>query len=160
MAHYQRTYDLAPHARWLLLLALAASAGLLADDWPQWRGPQRDGVWRETGILDRFPAGGLTFRWRTPIGPGYAGPAVSDGKVYVLDRQKENETERILCLDARTGRILWTHVYPCRYRKVGYPAGPRATPTVAGGKVYALGTMGQLHEPSRRTSAPRVPSRR
>ena len=61
-----------------LLVWLSVSLSLYADDWPQWRGPLRDGVWRETGILERFPPEGLPVRWRTPVGPGFSGPAVAD----------------------------------------------------------------------------------
>src|SRR5580765_5333121 len=53
------------------------------DDWPQWLGPQRDAIWMETGILDKFPSDGPPVRWRTKIGAGYAGPAVARGRVYV-----------------------------------------------------------------------------
>jgi outer membrane protein assembly factor BamB len=128
-----------------LLLATAMSAGkLTADDWPQWRGPLRDGVWREQGIVDRFDGNALQIRWRTKIAGGYAGPAVADGRVYVTDRQKEENTERLFCLEEKTGKPLWTHVYACRYRGVQYDAGPRCTPTVADGKVYSVGTMGHL----------------
>ena len=63
-------------------LALAA---VQADDWPQWLGPQRDAIWRETGIVEKFPADGLKYRWRVPIGGGYTGPAVAKGRVYVTD---------------------------------------------------------------------------
>src|ERR1700722_10783566 len=77
-------------SRWWLIPVLALLAGLptggRADDWPQWLGPQRAGIWREKGILDTFPAKGPTVRWRTEIGGGYAGPAVADGRVYVTDR--------------------------------------------------------------------------
>src|SRR5436190_465906 len=69
-----------------LLTLLFCVCGARADDWPQWLGPQRDGVWRETGILDKFPANGPRVRWRTPIGGGYAGPAVVGDKVFVTDR--------------------------------------------------------------------------
>ncbi len=141
---------------WLLTATLAAQA----DDWPQWRGPSRDGVWREDGILERFPPGGLPVRWRTPVGPGYSGPAVASGRVFLMDRvidagiQAEVRTqwnlrdktagrERVLCLDEATGKVLWTHAYPCAY-SVSYGSGPRATPTVHGGKVYTLGAMGDL----------------
>src|SRR5712691_12426022 len=91
-----------------LLLALPARA----DDWPQWLGPQRDGVWRESGILTSFPKGGPAVRWRTPIGGGYAGPAIVKGRVFVTDRQvspgakggkKRTGKERVLCLDEATG---------------------------------------------------------
>src|SRR5437763_10769005 len=72
------------------LLGLGLLAGLVqtarADDWPQWLGPQRDGVWRETGILEKFPRGGPKVLWRREIGGGYAGPAVAGGRVFVTDR--------------------------------------------------------------------------
>ena len=136
----------------LLLAALAARA----DDWPQWMGPARDGRWKETGIIDTFPADFKPL-WSVKIAGGYAGPAVVGGKVYVTDyvrkdgdaannpnaRAKSEGTERILCLDARTGTELWKHEYPVKYA-VSFPAGPRCTPTVADGKLYALGTMGDL----------------
>src|ERR1700736_6526286 len=56
------------------------------DDWPQWLGPKRDGVWRESGILDKFSKDGAKIAWRTPIGGGYSGPAVAGDRVYVTDR--------------------------------------------------------------------------
>src|SRR5579863_9053808 len=68
------------------LTSCLAPAALRADDWPQWLGPKRDGVWRETGILEKFPAGGPKVLWRHPVGEGYSGPAVADGKVFVTDR--------------------------------------------------------------------------
>ncbi len=61
-----------------------------ADDWPQWLGPERDGVWRETGIVDQFPQDGLEVKWRKRVGLGYSGPAVADGKVYVMDFVKRS----------------------------------------------------------------------
>jgi outer membrane protein assembly factor BamB len=122
-----------------------AAAGLRADDWPQWLGPQRDGVWRETGVLETLPAAGLKIRWRVPVGLGYSGPVVANGRVYVTDRQRSpKEVERVLCLEEETGRPLWTHTYPCNYRGVGYGSGPRASPTVHQGKVYTLGATGHL----------------
>jgi len=136
----------------------AAAAPLQADDWPQWLGPKRDAVWRETGIVERFPASGLQAVWRTPVSSGYTGPAVAGGRVYVMDRVRAAAAadpgsafqrgdapskERVLCLDERTGAVLWQHEYDCRYT-VSYPAGPRATPTVADGKVYTLGAEGHL----------------
>ena len=144
---------------WHLTLAcLLAPAAVLADDWPQWLGPQRDGVWRETGILERFPEGGPTVRWRTPIGSGYAGPAVANGRVVVMDRRlrqgtanPENAfdrgsipgTERVLCLRESDGAVLWTHEYDCAYT-VSYAAGPRCTPLVDGNRVFTLGAEGHL----------------
>ena len=128
------------------LLALSALPAR-ADDWPQWGGPRRDLVWRETGIVRTLPTPGLLPRlWATPIGEGYAGPAVADGRVFVcdlVDRQGQKGTERVLALDAGTGKVLWTHAYPVEYR-IDYPAGPRATPVVDGPCVYTVGAMGDF----------------
>ena len=71
-------------ARIALALLLATSTAR-ADDWPQWMGPKRDNIWRETGLVEKFPKGGPKVLWRTPIGGGYAGPAVAGGKVFVTD---------------------------------------------------------------------------
>ena len=143
---------------WLLAVGWLAAGAVRADDWPQWLGPQRDAVWRETGILKEFPPGGLPVRWRTAIGAGYSGPAVANGRVYVTDRvlasgaqnptnQIQRSTvrgvERVLCLNATDGQIVWQHEYECAYT-VSYPAGPRTTPVVSGGKVYTLGAEGNL----------------
>jgi outer membrane protein assembly factor BamB len=132
-----------------------------ADDWPQWLGPQRDGIWRETGILDRFPEGGPKVRWRAKVGAGYAGAAVVGDRVYILDRilaegaknhaepipQRPGKsiagTERVLCLSDKDGSLLWKHEYDCPYT-ISYPLGPRATPAVRDGKVYTLGAEGNL----------------
>ena len=129
----------------MVSLSLATANG---NDWPQWMGgPQNDGSWHEEGILTKFPASGPVLKWRTPIGPGYSGPAVANGSVFVMDRQNADPaapSERVLCLDAVTGKIRWQYSYPCKYSGVGYDSGPRATPAVADGKVYTLGTMGDL----------------
>ncbi len=134
------------------------TCGLSAADWPQWLGPQRDGVWRESGIVETLPTNGLKFRWRTPIGSGYSGPAVVNGRVFVMDRQiaagAKNPpnafargeipgTERVLCLNEADGKILWQHEYDSAYT-VSYASGPRVTPAVADGKVYTLGSEGNL----------------
>lgn len=127
-----------------------------AQDWPQWMGPQRDNVWREEGIMDKFPVDGPTVLWRTPIRGGYSGPAVAGGRVFITDyvtadnvkvdnfaRQEFTGMERVLCLSETSGEILWKHEYPVRYT-VSYPAGPRCTPTVEDGRVYTLGAEGHL----------------
>jgi outer membrane protein assembly factor BamB len=127
-----------------------ASFGTMAwraagDDWPQWRGPKRDGRWREAAIIDKLPAGQLPLAWDVPIGPGYSGPVVAEGRVLVTDKwEGESASERILCFQEATGELLWKHEYPCRYT-INYSAGPRASVTVDGGIAYALGAMGHLH---------------
>jgi outer membrane protein assembly factor BamB len=125
--------------------ALLASGSIPAGDWPQWRGATRNSVAQLEGLPDRLPET-LPIRWRRPIGGGYGGIAVHTGRVYVQDRQKgPQEVERILCLDAATGRTLWEQAYPVSYGKLDYGNGPRATPTVAGDRVYANGALGHLH---------------
>ncbi|MEX2112035.1 MAG: PQQ-binding-like beta-propeller repeat protein [Pirellulales bacterium] len=117
----------------------------IADEWPQWRGPQRDGVWREEGLLDKFAADEIKITWRQPISSGYSGPTVSGGRVFVTDRIVEpKQIERVLAFDEKTGQPLWTHTYDCEYVNVGYTAGPRASVTVDGDRAYALGSMGHL----------------
>ncbi|MSU76634.1 MAG: pyrrolo-quinoline quinone [Gemmataceae bacterium] len=149
------------HRYLLVLIAGFTTTGLVrAEDWPQWLGPKRDGVWRETGIVQQLPAGGPKVRWRTPIGEGYSGPAVANGKVYITDRvlakgaknpdnafdrkSRVNGIERILCLNEADGKILWQHDYASIYQ-ISYASGPRTTPVVAGGKVYTVGAMGDLY---------------
>jgi outer membrane protein assembly factor BamB len=144
---------------WVFALVIIASPLAHADDWPQWMGPKRDNVWREEGIIEKFPAGGPKIVWRTPIGTGYSGPAVANGKLYVTDRvlgkgvtnpdnpfdtkNKIASTERVHCLDVKTGKELWKYEYDCAYQ-ISYPAGPRCTPLVHDGNVYTLGAMGNV----------------
>ena len=140
------------------ILSLAAVLAARAGDWPQWMGPGRDDVWSETGVVEKFPAAGPKILWRVKISGGFAGPAVANGLVYVTDyvtRADVNKLanpargpkiqgkERILCLEAKTGKEVWKHEYDCAY-EVSYPSGPRCTPTIHDGKVYALGTEGNL----------------
>jgi len=118
-------------------------------------GPQRDNVWRETGLLEKLPAQ-PKVAWTAPVAGGYSGPAVAGGKVYVtdyvtsdnvkvdnFDRKEFTGVERILCLDEKTGKELWSHEHPEKYA-ISYPAGPRSTPIVRDGKVYAQGAEGML----------------
>ena len=133
----------------IIAALLAASYIGIAADWPEWRGKGRKGVWEEDGILQTFPKDGLNVRWRAPVRGGFSGPAVSGGRVFVTDfsAEKNNKgTERILCFDEKTGRLLWKHEWPEDYTGLSqtYAIGPRATPTVDGERVYALGAMGAL----------------
>ncbi len=124
----------------ILLTGITASA----DDWPQWGGPNRDIVWRESGIVDKLPTDGLLPRvWSAPVGEGYSGPAVAEGLVYLTDRIHDDGTERVLCFDAETGKEVWKHEYPVRYT-VSYPAGPRATPVIDEGRVFTIGAEGHM----------------
>lgn len=135
---------------------LSTSSFLRADDWPQWMGVQRDNVWREDGLIDKFPEGGPKILWRADVAGGYAGPAVAGGKVYIADyltaenvkvdnfeRKEFSGQERVLSLDEASGKVLWKHEYPVKYT-ISYPAGPRCTPTIDGNRVYTLGAEGDL----------------
>ncbi len=134
------------------ILLLCPLGALHADDWPEWRGEGRRGVWKETGILEAFAPEGLDFKWRTPIRSGYAGPAVSNGRIFVADWKQQPEsltldgTERLLCLDQETGRVLWSDEWATSYRVLmaSYAIGPRATPTVDEDRVYVVGATGVL----------------
>lgn len=130
--------------RSVLWIAMVASATVRADDWPQWGGPHGDCSWREEGIVDKLSEGLLPRKWSTPIGEGYSGPAVADGLVYITDRQRAQETERVLCLDAETGKEIWKHEYKVTYT-IQYPAGPRATPVIDAGRVYTIGAQGDMY---------------
>ena len=137
---------------------------LMADDWPQWLGVKRDGVWRESGIVESFPKEGLPVLWRQAMGGGYSGPAIADGRLFVMDRVAEAfdptaapkgnpnfirvqlpGKERVRCLDEKTGEILWEISYESVYSTAfPYAIGPRCTPTVDGDRVYTLGAEGHL----------------
>jgi len=114
-------------------------------DWPQWRGPGRDGIWIENISIDSLKADNIKKIWSAPVGPGYSGPTVADKRVFVMDYIKETvPSERVHCFDALTGRSLWTYAYPCEYTSVGYPVGPRASVLINEKKAYSFGTMGHL----------------
>ena len=116
-----------------------------ADEWPQWRGAQSQGIWYETGIRNHFDSDQITLRWRIPISSGYSGPTVANGRVYITDRIIDpDQTERIHCFDWKSGENIWTHEYSCTYSGVGYEAGPRAAVTIFDGVALSLGAMGDL----------------
>ncbi len=112
-------------------------------EWSQWRGDQRDGVWQETEVVTEFDDASLKTLWTQPISSGYSGPTVADGRVYLMDRKiaDDRQTERVLCFDANSGAPIWQHEYPADYANVGYGAGPRASVTIEDGMAYTLGTM-------------------
>jgi len=125
------------------IVGLALGVTVSGDDWPQWRGPTRDGVWRETGIVRNLD--NLEVLWRTEISNGYSGPTVAKGRVYITDRlTRPDQVERVHCFDAKDGNLIWSYSYKCRYAKLGYPDGPRASVTVDDGRAYGLGAIGHL----------------
>jgi outer membrane protein assembly factor BamB len=126
---------------WLTLAALAVATPVHAADWPQWLGPDRNGVSNETGLLKQWPKGGPQLKWKaTNIGEGYSAPAVANGRIYLLGT-KDND-EHVIALDEKDGTPTWSAKVGKR-ANAGYP-GPRGTPTVDGDKLYALGSAGDL----------------
>lgn len=131
-------------------LALLLPVAAPSEDWPQWRGPNRDGVWNESGIIKTFPAEGLKIRWRIPVGPGWSSPVVVRGRVYLTDMRlaKPRAWERIQCFKESSGKLLWSReselVYPDWAFIPEHGGGPAATPIVEAGKVYWFGRSGQV----------------
>lgn len=119
-----------------------------AEDWPQWRGTNRDGVVAtDVPLIETLPAKQLPLGWSVPVGPGYTGPTVVGDRVYLMDRQSEDDSdsrERVLCMDTATGSIVWKHEYDAPYT-IQYTAGPRAAVTIHDGRAIAVGAMGHLH---------------
>lgn len=117
------------------------------DDWPQWRGEDRNATVDDPQLVSSLPTDSVTLKWTAAVGPGYSGPTVSGGRVYLTDRQGEGTDviERVLCFDAETGNALWQHSDPVQY-SIGYQAsGPRAAVTVHDGRAIAVGGMGRLN---------------
>ena len=139
---------------WIIALTttLTIVSTLSGEDWPQWRGTNRDGVLREQGLLEKLPDDALPRRWTVPIGSGYSGPTVAAGRVYVTDRGPQDsatDIERVLCFNAENGDLHWQHSYDVSYTvphyKLGYTAGPRACVTVHDGKALSVGAMGHMN---------------
>jgi outer membrane protein assembly factor BamB len=133
-----------------LCFALFWAGHLFATDWPQWRGPDRAATWTESGIVERLPTNGLKVLWRAPIAMGYSSPVIVGGRVYLSDAelQKPLVRERVHCLEADSGKALWTssyeHPVPDWFFTEGQARGPGATPIVRKGKLYALDLFGNL----------------
>lgn len=133
---------LSPALLLFLPVTLFAATPAASNDWPQWRGPGRDDISKETGLLKQWPAEGPTKLWNyTNAGSGYSGFSVVGGKLFTLGTRESNEI--LICLDAAKGDELWV-------AKLGsildnkWGNGPRGTPTVDGDRVYALGGDGTL----------------
>ncbi len=116
----------------------------VAADWPQLLGPTRDAVSAETGLLASWNGTGPPLLWQREVGEGYGGPVVAGGTLVLFHRVGNNEV--VEAFDAATGKERWKFAYPTTYTDgLGKGDGPRATPTLAGGRVYSLGAEGRLH---------------
>lgn len=131
-----------------ILLGARAARGT---DWPQFRGPHRDGTWDEVGIRESFPREGIKIRWRRPVGGGWSSPVVARGRVFVFDVEliKPSARERLHCFEEKTGKVLWVYAYDEKYDEWTYVpergAGPTATPIVEGDRIYVVGANGYTH---------------
>lgn len=132
-----------------VLAALLAMHTARAADWPQWRGPNRDGVSTETGLLTQWPKDGPSLAWKADLGGvGYGSPSISAGKVFILGAEdaQEGQKEICACLDVKTGQRAWKADLPAAEGGYlhGWGSGPRSSPTVEGDAVYILGARGDL----------------
>jgi len=113
-------------------------------DWPCFLGPTADGKSSERGILTSWPAEGPTLVWQLALGSGYCMPTIAAGRLYQFDR--EDDQERLRCLESRTGKFLWEFEYDSDFEDLyGYDNGPRSSPVVDDDRVYIFGAEGMLH---------------
>ncbi len=125
-----------------LLGLICFAASLSASDWPHWRGPDRDGVSKETGLLKEWPKEGPSRAWlNTDVGMGYSGVSIAGGKLFTMGARED--TELLICLDASDGKELWSARIGSRLGN-NWGDGPRGTPSVDGERVYAMGGQGTL----------------
>src|SRR5262245_53640888 len=139
--------DLMTFRKTAFVLTLAAAAlsepiraQNAAADWPQWRGPSRDGTLATYSEPKSWPEQ-LTKRWQIEVGSGYATPVVVGNRVYAFSRQQENEVMR--AIDAATGKVVWETSYPAPFKMnpatSRHGPGPKSTPTYADGRLFTLG---------------------
>lgn len=121
------------------------SSSLRAEDWPQWRGLNRDGISKETALLKAWPKDGPTLLWtHTEAGCGYSGPAIVGDKLFIMGGRDKDKKEFIQCLDTATGKPIWSTDFGKLFVHRNYGNGPRGTPCVDGDRVFALGGEGDL----------------
>ena len=132
--------------RWVILFPLIfLTVSLLGEDWPRWRGTRGDGSWLGPEISKKLPSNGLKRVWKTSLNPGYSGVTVQGNRVYTMDRppvEEFGERERVMCLNALDGKVLWKFTYPSEYGNLSYGKGPRASLTIHEERVFGLGAMG------------------
>jgi outer membrane protein assembly factor BamB len=125
----------------LLQLILLASVSSYAEDWPQFLGPNRNGVTSDAGWTWEWPKSGPKELWEAQVGTGFASVSVGDGRAYTMGSVDGMET--VHCFDAKTGEKLWDHSYPSKLFDLNHEGGPSVTPTLHEGKAFTLGKMGK-----------------
>lgn len=132
-------------ARFCSVLALVSAGAILAgsSDWPQWRGPSKNSEIAPGKAIEWSKLSDSKIAWEINVGIGYSSLSVVDGRAYTMGHDgKDNET--IYCLDAKTGKEIWTHSYPAKLMPAMHVGGPNATPTVHEGAVYVMSKDGQI----------------
>ncbi|MEZ6130840.1 MAG: PQQ-binding-like beta-propeller repeat protein [Planctomycetaceae bacterium] len=124
------------------VLLTSICCGVQAEDWPNWMGPELNGISSEQGWSTQWPKTGLPEVWTRPIGIGFSSISLVGNSLYTMGHNDGKET--VWCLDAGNGQELWTHSYPAELNNNLYEGGPGATPTVDGDLVYTLSIDGQL----------------
>ena len=129
---------------WTAVLAavLGLQLSARADDWPRWRGPNLNGISKETGWLQKWPADGPAKLWDGTCGIGYSSFAVAKGRLYTMGNVQEKDS--VFCFDAETGKLKWSYEYPCPSKDPNGYHGTRCTPTVEDDRVYTVSRQGQL----------------
>src|ERR1044071_8457412 len=141
------------HGRVIMILAATlfclAEVAAQSGDWPQWRGPNRDGISKETGLLKQWPAEGPPLVWKaTGAGGGYSSFSIANGKLYTMGLRGDREF--VIAFDVATGKEAWATANGSAFRN-DRGDGPRGTPTVDGDRLYALGGSGDLSALDART---------
>lgn len=127
--------------KFVVALALTLFATVsYGENWPTWRGPRGDGISQEKDLIQTWPEGGPKLAWTAKVGEGYSTPIAVDGKLYIFTLKEGKEV--LTCLDAATGKSVWTQSYGPG-RTGGFP-GTRATPTLEGNVLYTFGANGML----------------
>ncbi|HNX34037.1 MAG TPA: PQQ-like beta-propeller repeat protein [Kiritimatiellia bacterium] len=124
------------------LAAWSWASGAAAANWPCWRGPERNGISRETGWTHAWGSAGPAVLWRASVGKGFSSFAAADGRVYTLGNA--DGADSVFCFESETGKLCWRHTYPCEPQPLSYEGGPSATPAVSGGRVYTFSKGGDL----------------
>ena len=138
----KRSNEIALNSLCATAMFLLVAMPVAADDWFRWRGPDLNGISRETDWLDRWPENGPPIAWKSSVGVGFSSVVVSKERLYTIGNA--DNVEAVYCIDATTGRKVWKHTYQCPIGDNFFEGGPTSTPTVDGKRVYTLSRQGDL----------------
>jgi len=127
----------------VLVIGLGLGASIVAQNdpaWPQWRGPDRDGISKETG----WRVDGSEILWTTNVGIGYSCVSIGNGRLYTIGHDKDRQEDTVHCLDSRTGKKIWSHTFPAKTMNVGHGGGSLSTPSIDGDRVFVSSREGRF----------------